>query len=86
MFKVGMLGAQAVLMFLHVKLYHESFLPGCLLKSLTSVFTFEEEANRAVKWSFWLLMWDIFLIPFCAHFLADLASLDFNLEYLTFIF
>jgi hypothetical protein len=86
MFKVGMLGAQAVLMFLHVKLYHESFLPGYLLKSLASVFTFEEEANRAIKWSFCLLMWDIFFIPFCAHFMVDLVSLDFNSEYLNFIF
>ncbi len=86
MFKIGMLGAQAVLMFLHVKLYHESFLPGCLLKSLTSVFTFEEEANRAIKWSFLLLTWDIFLIPFCAHFMVDLVGLEFNSEYLNFIF
>jgi hypothetical protein len=76
--KLGMLGAQATLLFLHVKLYHESFLPGYLLKSLTEVFTFEEEANRAIKWSILLLMWDIFLIPFCAHFLVDLVSLDFT--------
>jgi hypothetical protein len=74
---MGMVGAQGVILFLHVRLYHETFIQGFLLKSFRSIFTFEEEAKRAITWSILLLVWDLFILPTCAHLLVDLVGFGF---------
>jgi hypothetical protein len=77
---MGMVGAQGVILFLHVWLYHETFLPGCLLKSFRSISKFEEEGNRAISWSILLLIWDLFIVPTCAHIFVDLAGFGFTFD------
>ena len=77
---------EAVTMVLHIKMFHENFITSNLVKSIQSVITFEREAQKALKYHIYLMIWDLLLVPLSLYMLVGFASQGFSFKNIKIIF